>query len=52
MGRRVVCLVCGDTRLHALRRCQTCYRYLTRNGIDRPFELIRRLTERDIARAS
>ncbi len=44
------CIICGDQRLHAHRRCQTCYRYWHRHGDDRPFELIAALTRRDIER--
>jgi hypothetical protein len=31
-------------------RCGTCYAYWRRRGADRPFELMARLTERDIVR--
>ena len=44
------CVVCGDVRIHAHRRCPTCYRYRYRHGQDRPFELIAALTTRDIER--
>lgn len=44
------CLVCGDWRLHARRRCDTCYRFWRRHGADRPFELIAALTARDVER--
>jgi hypothetical protein len=44
------CVICGDRQIHALGRCQTCYRYLHRNRADRPFELIYRLTERDLVK--
>lgn len=48
------CRVCGD-RLERHRgarggRCGTCSRYHQRHGTDRPFELIARLTEKDIER--
>lgn len=44
------CIICGDSRIRARRRCATCLQYLRRNGRDRPFELIVRLTERDVER--
>ena len=44
------CVVCGDHRIHAHRRCNTDYRYWRRHGHDRPFELIAALTQRDIER--
>jgi hypothetical protein len=52
--KSLTCVVCGD-RLERARgargkRCGTCSRYFTRHGVDRPVELVIRLTERDIAR--
>jgi hypothetical protein len=47
---RRACVVCGDHRIHALRRCSTCYRYRHRHGVDRPFALIAALTAKDIER--
>jgi len=44
------CIVCGDHRVHAQRRCNTDYRYWRRHGHDRPFELIAAATRRDIER--
>lgn len=48
------CCVCGD-RLERRRgargrRCGTCAKYRARNGHDRPFDLVARLTQRDIER--
>lgn len=47
---RRACIICGDPRIHARRRCKTDYQYLRRNGVDRPLELVIRLTDRDITR--
>ena len=44
------CIICGDPQIHAKGRCKTDYQYHRRNGTDRPFELILRLTDRDITR--
>jgi hypothetical protein len=44
------CIICGDPRIHAKGRCKTDYQYHRRNGVDRPVELIIRLTDRDITR--
>lgn len=53
-GRSMSCIICGDSleRRRGARgeRCGTCSRYRTRHGDDRPFELVARLTERDIER--
>jgi hypothetical protein len=43
------CVVCGG-RAVVKARCRTCYEYRRRHGHDRPFELIAKLTEKDIAR--
>lgn len=48
------CIVCGDTleRARGARgeRCRPCRQYLYRTGRDRPWELVARLTERDVER--
>lgn len=44
------CSVCGDPNTTARGRCGTCYQYWRRNGDDRPFRLVKRLTEHDIER--
>lgn len=51
-----LCVICGD-RLERHRgargdRCGTCDTYRRRRGHDRSHDLIIRLTERDIERAS
>jgi hypothetical protein len=47
MRRRARCIIDGAP-LWAKERCKTCYEYRRRHGHDRPFDLIRRLTEQDI----
>lgn len=42
------CIICGDPKTVAKGRCGCCYSYWRRNGRDRGFELIIRLTEKDI----
>jgi hypothetical protein len=44
------CVICGDPRVHAKGRCKTDYQYHRRNGVDRAFDLIAKLTDRDITR--
>ena len=41
------CRICGDKTV-ALGLCANCYAYRRRHGRDRPFDLVVRLTERDI----
>jgi hypothetical protein len=41
----LMCSVCGSDELYALERCQPCYRYWRRNGIERPSHLWGRVRE-------
>lgn len=52
MGKHPImdCIVCGDPQVVARRRCHTCYQYRRKHGVDRPEELIIRLTARDVER--
>lgn len=44
----MACSVCGDPKTVAKGRCGTCWKFWKRTGRDRGFDLVRRLTEKDI----